>query len=290
MATAHGRRRVRGEGGGGYAGGRRFTHLGGVRSGITGPMETEPLVVLAIVDALLVALFFLFRVLPWAKPGPWRVIWLIAGLTSILFIAAELVALTTEGTALSIEHQIPLFGAIFAVTVGFILTYLSGQRVTEHALTLSETDELTQLGNARAFDLQLADLGRRGLRFSLVYMDIDGLKRVNDSRGHGDGDQALKDFAAIVRSSLRKEDRAARLGGDEFALLLPGADPAIAQGIAEHVLAGLGGMAPERRVGVSIGIVPDAQRFTTMESVRKADTAMYASKAAGGSRITVAQT
>ena len=107
-------------------------------------MDTEPLVVLAIVDALLVALFFLFRVLPWSRPGPWRLIWLIAGLTSVLFIAAELVALDTQGTALSIEHRIPLFGAIFAVTAGFILTYLSGQRVTDRALTLSETDVLTQ--------------------------------------------------------------------------------------------------------------------------------------------------
>jgi diguanylate cyclase (GGDEF)-like protein len=254
-------------------------------------VETEPLVVLAIVDALLVAMFFLFRVLPWSRPGPWRLIWLVAGMTAVLFIAAELVALTTQGTALALEHQIPLFGAIFAVTVGFILTYLGGQRVTERALTLSETDELTQLGNARAFDLHLADLTRRKQRFALVYLDVDGLKKVNDSHGHPEGDLALKDVADILRGAVRKSDLASRLGGDEFAILLPGADPAIAQGIAEQVLAGLAnGMAPERRVGASIGIVPDAQRFTATEAVRKADTAMYASKSAGGSRITVAQT
>jgi len=254
-------------------------------------VETEPLVVLAIVDALLVAMFFLFRVLPWAKPGPWRLIWLIAGMTSILFIASELVALTTQGTALGLEHQIPLFGAIFAVTVGFILTYLGGQKVTERALTLSETDDLTQLANARAFDLHLADLVRRQQRFALLYLDVDGLKKVNDTHGHAEGDLALKDVAGVLRGAVRKEDLVARLGGDEFALLLPGADPAIAQGIAERVLTGLGnGTAPERRFGASIGIVPDAQRFTTTEAVRKADTAMYASKTAGGSRITVAAT
>jgi diguanylate cyclase (GGDEF)-like protein len=253
-------------------------------------VDTEPLVVLGIVDALLVAMFFLFRVLPWSRPGPWRVIWLIAGMTSVLFIASELVALATAGTALSLEHQIPLFGAIFAVTTGFILTYLGGQRVTERALLLSETDELTQLGNARAFDLQLADLTRRRQRFSLVYLDVDGLKKLNDTKGHGQGDLALKDVAAVLRGSLRRKDFAARLGGDEFALLLPGADPAVAQGIAEHILAGLAnGPAPERTVGASIGILPDAQRFTTTEAVRKADTAMYASKTAGGSRMTIAE-
>src|SRR5260221_1386494 len=149
-------------------------------------VETEPLVVLGIVDALLVALFFLFRVLPWSRPGPWRLIWLIAGMTSILFIAAELVALNSQGTALSMEHQIPLFGAIFAVTAGFILTYLGGQQVTEHALTLSETDGLTGLGNARAFDLHLGDLMKRKERFVLVYLDVDCLKRVNDTFGHGE--------------------------------------------------------------------------------------------------------
>ena len=128
------------------------------------------------------------------------------------------------------------------------------------------------------------------MRFALVYLDVDGLKKVNDSHGHAEGDLALKDVTAVLLRCIRKADQAARLGGDEFALLLPGADPAIAQGIAERVLAGLAnGTAPERRVGASIGIVPDAQRFTTTEAVRKADTAMYASKTAGGSRITIAQ-
>jgi diguanylate cyclase (GGDEF)-like protein len=258
-------------------------------------VDTEALVVLAIVDALLVALFFLFRVLPWSRPGPWRLIWLIAGLTSILFIAAELVALDAQGTALAIEHQIPLFGAIFAVTVGFILTYLSGQRVTERALTLSETDELTQLGNARAFDLHLGDLARhhRHEQFALMYIDVDGLKKVNDHFGHEAGDAVLRRVATVLRASVRPGDQVARLGGDEFALLFPRADSAAASAVADRILAGLSAanepLEPGHRVGASIGIVPDAQRFTTTEAVRAADAAMYTSKTSGGSRVTVAE-
>jgi diguanylate cyclase (GGDEF)-like protein len=99
----------------------------------------------------------------------------------------------------------------------------------------------------------------------------------------------LKDVGDVLRGALRKKDLAARLGGDEFAILLPGADPAIAHRIAEQILTGLAnGAAPERKVGASIGIVPDAQRFTTTEAVGKAETAMYAAKTGGGSRISVA--
>ena len=253
-------------------------------------MDTDALVVLAIVDSLLVALFFLFRLLPWSRPGPWRLIWLIAGMTAILFICAELVALTTQGSALAIEHQIPLFGAILAVTTGFILTYLNGQRGTDRVLTPSETDTLTGLGNARAFDLQLSAYNLRNQPFALVYLDVDGMKRVNEAGGHAEGDLALKEVAGVLRGTLGKKDLATRLGGDEFAVLLPGADTAAAQAIALRVLAGLViGTAPERRVGASIGIVPDAQRFTTTEAVKAADAAASASKAAGGSRITVSE-
>ena len=253
-------------------------------------MDTDALVVLAMVDALLVALFFLFRLLPWSRPGPWRLIWLIAGMTAVLFIASELVALTTQGSALAIEHQIPLFGAILAVTAGLVLTYFNGQRGADGGLTLSETDPLTGLGNARAFDLHLSAFNRRNQPFAFVYLDVDGMNQVNAAGGHGQGDLALKEVATVLRGALRKKDLAARLGGDEFALLLPDADIAAAQGVALRVLAGLViGTAPERRVGASIGIVPNAQRFTTTEAIRAADTAMSASKSAGGSRITVSE-
>jgi diguanylate cyclase (GGDEF)-like protein len=97
----------------------------------------------------------------------------------------------------------------------------------------------------------------------------------------------------VLRSSLRQTDLAARIGGDEFALLLPGADPAIASRVAERVLEGVAAenarLEIGHRVTTSIGIVAEAQRFTTTEAVSAADTAMYTSKAAGGGRITVAE-
>ena len=253
--------------------------------------ETEPLVVLAIVDAVLVGLFFLYRILPWSRPGPWRIIWLIAALTSVMFIASEAVALTILGSAVSFEHQIPLFGAIFAVSAGFILTYLSGQRVTERALTLAETDPLTQLGNVRGFDARLGDLHKRRESFALVYFDLDGFKRVNDELGHPTGDAVLRAVAAIAQSSIRRGDVAARLGGDEFALLLPGAGEGAARAVADRVLSAIAAdrTAAGRPIAASIGIVTEGQRMSPTEVVRAADAAMYRAKAAGGGRIAVAE-
>lgn len=252
--------------------------------------DLDPLVVLAIVDAVLVALFFLFRVLPWSRPGPWRTIWLIAAVTALLFIASELVALATAGTALALEHQIPLFGAIFAVSAGFILVYLSGQRVTERALSLAETDPLTQLGNARAFDSRHAALHRRREPFALLYVDLDGLKRVNDGQGHAAGDELLRRTAGVLRSSLRRDDLAARLGGDEFGLLLRGADAGAAVAAGERIIAGLARSEAQgpSRASASVGVVAEAQRLAPVEAIRAADQAMYRAKSAGGGRLALA--
>jgi diguanylate cyclase (GGDEF)-like protein len=252
--------------------------------------DPQPLVVLAIVDAVLVGMFFLYRVLPWSRPGPWRLIWLIAAMTSVMFIASEAVALVTLGSAVALEHQIPLFGAIFAVSTGFILTYLSGQRVTERALTLAETDPLTQLGNVRGFDARLGDLHKRKESFALIYFDLDGFKSVNDQLGHPTGDAVLRAVAAIVQSSVRRGDVAARLGGDEFALLLPGAGEGASRAVADRMLSAIAAdrTAGDRSITASVGIVTEGQRLSPTEVVRAADAAMYRAKAAGGGRIAMA--
>ena len=93
-------------------------------------------------------------------------------------------------------------------------------RLSEQALT----DPLTGLGNRRAFDRALeretARAARHGRPMTLVMIDLDGLKRVNDTLGHAAGDTALLDLAAALRTVLRTEDSAYRLGGDEFAVVL----------------------------------------------------------------------
>jgi len=93
--------------------------------------------------------------------------------------------------------------------------------------TEAVTDALTGLGNRRAFEEDLARelsrLARHARPLSLVVIDIDGLKEINDTRGHGAGDDALRSLGCVLRRALRRQDTAYRLGGDEFSLLLPDA-------------------------------------------------------------------
>ena len=88
-------------------------------------------------------------------------------------------------------------------------------------------DFLTGGGNRRSFERDLRREVGRSLRhgggFAVVVIDVDGLKKVNDTEGHAAGDALLRDVAGAVQGSLRREDTVYRIGGDEFAALLPGA-------------------------------------------------------------------
>ncbi len=100
-------------------------------------------------------------------------------------------------------------------------------------------DSLTQINNRRAFDLQIRENLRRfhrnGEQFSLILMDIDHFKRVNDDYGHKAGDKCLKEIAKLIKSSLRQSDFLARYGGEELIAILNGSDAANARDIAEKI-------------------------------------------------------
>ena len=153
----------------------------------------------------------------------------------------------------------------------------------------AHTDPLTGLGNLRALQRQLAtllDVGKRyGQPFALLLMDIDGLKRINDSYGHQAGDRVLMQVAMSLRRSIRSVDTAARIGGDEFCILLPQQDLKSAAKLAarlatavEEEVASPG----DPPVTVSIGVAASPEHGADAESlVDTADRAMYRAKAAG---------
>lgn len=166
----------------------------------------------------------------------------------------------------------------------------------DQAREASLVDPLTHLGNHRAFqeelDRQLATTSRYGGDLSLVMIDLDSFKKVNDTMGHAAGDKLLASVARLIAGRIRRADRAFRIGGDEFAVLMPQtAADAAAIPITRLLAAALGDATPgERTVPFSFsagiadfpGLASDRN-----ELLRFADAAMYWSKRHGRTAVHV---
>lgn len=164
----------------------------------------------------------------------------------------------------------------------------------EHAsklARLSTTDHLTELLNKRAFDQVLrehfAKFQRKLADYSILYMDIDHFKSINDTYGHDRGDAALQAVAEVCAGFLRPYDILARLGGEEFGVLLPDVNESLAVSIAERLRHAIGEVTVEGQLGfvritVSVGVSGprqgDADGF---DALKRADSALYAAKEAG---------
>jgi len=176
----------------------------------------------------------------------------------------------------------------FAAVVGTLVYYTSAHR-------LAVTDGLTGLHNARYLLQEIASELARRQRYqrpcSLLIMDLDGFKQINDVFGHLAGDAVLKGIARLLVTSKRTPDTAARYGGDEFMLLLPETDLAGAIGTAERLRRAVcaarfdyGGHA--LGVTASIGVVEMQGPMTNSDQlIAAADQALYASKAAGRNAV-----
>ncbi len=164
------------------------------------------------------------------------------------------------------------------------------------ALADALEDQLTGLGNHRAFqeelDRQVAQAQRYEVPLSLVLIDLDEFKSINDRNGHADGDRTLAGFGRVVASVVRRVDRAFRIGGDEFALLLPHTDADGAKILARRLLAT--SLQPALRDGVTrpisfsagISSIP-ALADNRAQLYSQADSAMYAAKRGGRTDVVV---
>lgn len=189
-----------------------------------------------------------------------------------------------------------------------LVAYLSGQATVslenvgrhEEAEREALTDPLTGLANRRRFDDLLAGVVARarpeGQPVSLLALDLDHFKQVNDQYGHQTGDAVLRGVAWVLRECVRGIDTPARLGGEEFAVILPGTDPEGAWVLAERLRAAIeelrtavGTDGEEIRVTVSIGTSTLAG--TTVEAARLAllaDEALYRAKRTGRNKTVTA--
>ena len=189
---------------------------------------------------------------------------------------------------------------LFVVTavVFILLGYILGRRI-DRLSHLSTTDTLTDLANRRAFEARLHEEWQRARRYgsplSLLLIDIDGLKRINDERGHAAGDEVLRTAARGINTTMRAMDFGARWGGDEFAIVAPNTSRGSAQQLAERLLGHVSEQAGTRDavvVTISVGIAtfePEGGSSATVERlVAAADAALYQAKSDGRNRVKVA--
>jgi diguanylate cyclase (GGDEF)-like protein len=197
--------------------------------------------------------------------------------------------------------SLPFIGTLFAqlapvVLVAYITTMFSAdiRYGLARAKVLSETDELTGLLNVRGFALAanrlFAQAARHGRATSVLMIDSDNLKNVNDSHGHSTGNALLRQLAQCIQAELRFTDIAARYGGDEFIVLLPDTPGKGAMEVAERIRGRVSDSHLEiggQRLAssVSIGIACYPEDGATLDALAAhADGALYAAKQDGRNR------
>jgi len=159
------------------------------------------------------------------------------------------------------------------------------------------TDGLTGLYNRRYMETHLGSLveqaGSRGKPLTILVLDIDYFKAINDTHGHDAGDDVLREFATRIRKSIRGIDLACRLGGEEFVIVMPETDMAVATIVAERLRRRIAsepfGIAQGARainVTISIGIATlDTADDNASTILKRADQALYRAKRDGRNRV-----
>lgn len=183
-----------------------------------------------------------------------------------------------------------MLGPTLHLASQMVLAYDQIRQQSNHLMTFAEvrTDPLTGVANRRALDDTLNSLvalrNRYGVRFSMILVDLDHFKRINDERGHLAGDQALREVAQLLDHEVRETDVVARFGGEEFAILLPQTELAGAGVLAERLRLGVA-----RQLGLSIsaGATISLDGDTPDRVLARADAALYAAKEAGRDRVYV---
>ncbi|MDQ3987211.1 MAG: sensor domain-containing diguanylate cyclase [Actinomycetota bacterium] len=161
----------------------------------------------------------------------------------------------------------------------------------EEVQRLAETDALTEIANRRSFekalDREISRSMRNGESFTLVMVDLDNFKFLNDQFGHQAGDELLQKVGSVLRKACRESDTPSRYGGEEFAVLLPGCGVHQSLEAAERLRALIAGVDGPMRITASAGVATyPTQASTATGLIEAADEALYESKRAGRDRST----
>ncbi len=175
-------------------------------------------------------------------------------------------------------------GVVSVMTLILAAAVSERKRVEAQLRHLSVSDALTGLGNYRqlttVLEAEIRRSQRTERRFAVIFLDVDGLKQINDRHGHVVGSRALCRVAEVLHGSCRAVDTAARFGGDEFALVLPEADGAAAERVVRRIVERLAQDSERPRVAASLGVAVYPQDGETVEALLgAADRVLYKMKA-----------
>ena len=263
--------------------------------------QNELLILMSMIIALFTGAMALMLLRPGASP-----LRRLIGINDLLFF----IVISARAYSAVVSGQMTLFspglvqsltyltGYLLMIVNGFGFLLLCKQKDDQAMALLATIDSLTGLVNRRAF-FERTDSARllaTRLRspISLMMIDIDHFKRLNDRFGHATGDEALCVFAATARQALRDHDIMGRLGGEEFALVLPGTDMEGALQAAERLRSAIAAAVlptsgNQYSMTVSIGVVVIDPNEHINSALARADHALYAAKSAGRDRVEIGE-
>lgn len=230
--------------------------------------------------------------------GPQQVYWAYPALMAIFYLIrpTEAILLSLTMVALLIPSFLPAVDRVETTTVFITIVVMSTfgyafslvtNRQRSALLRLATKDPLTGAGNRRALDAKLDEVVQKSHRApvtaSLIMLDLDHFKAVNDKHGHAAGDQILKDLAEIINLRIRVTDSLFRIGGEEFVVVLDGQDRTRAQHLAEQLrtLVEANELVPDHDVTISLGVAELMPDEDGPAWLRRADEAMYEAKRVG---------
>ncbi len=196
-----------------------------------------------------------------------------------------------------------ILGLLLSLVATFLIAYVAGnylflrpvEQEIEKLNDVAETDPLTQVLNRRGFarlsEARLAK-GMGGEQHSVLVMDIDHFKKINDEHGHATGDEVLKETAVRIRGVLRETEIFGRIGGEEFAIFIPAVTRENAILLAERVRVAIGSLPFETATGplnvaASVGVCHASNRLTLDKFLERADKALYKSKRTGRNKVSI---
>lgn len=232
--------------------------------------------------------------------GPWLAVPLLLG--AMVFAARSARAVVAPDTVvaeLAVNNSLNIGSAVVFLVTALVfhlaLVALVGMRLMAELRRLSRLDGLTDVFNRRAIDEQLHDEARRAVRsqrpFSVLMIDADYFKDINDRFGHAAGDDALRHLAKIMKAQMRDVDRIGRFGGEEFVVLLPGTASTEALSAAERLRDALlrrpwAWQGESMSLTVSIGVAAwRGPQDEVASLLKRADAALYRAKSLGRDRF-----